>query len=53
MNNNGLVGVNQRIIEGELARKKEQYLNHDDLAKIAELYDSNEVKSITITFFIF
>ncbi|KAL5077817.1 hypothetical protein RYX36_016801 [Vicia faba] len=43
MDNNGLVGVNQRIIDGELARKKEEYLNHEELAKIAELYDSNEV----------
>ncbi|XP_058788344.1 uncharacterized protein LOC131662540 [Vicia villosa] len=43
MDNNGLVGVNQRIIEGELARKKEEYLNHEELAKIAKVYDSNEV----------
>lgn len=48
MDNNGLVGVNQRIIDGELARKKEEYLNHEELAKIAKLYDSNEVKSIPI-----
>ncbi|XP_073224336.1 uncharacterized protein [Cicer arietinum] len=43
LDNKALAGVNQRIIEEELARKKEEFLNHEDLAKIAKLYDSNEV----------
>ncbi|GAU21054.1 hypothetical protein TSUD_132660 [Trifolium subterraneum] len=43
LDNNGLVGVNQRIIEEELARKKEEYLNHEELARIAKLYESSEV----------
>jgi hypothetical protein len=47
LDSNALVGVNQRIIDGELARKKEEYLNHEELAKIAKLYDSNEVISIS------
>jgi hypothetical protein len=46
LDNNGLVGVNQRIIEEELARKKEEYLNHEELARIAKLYETNEVISI-------
>lgn len=47
LDNNALVGVNQRIIDEELARKKEEYLNHEELAKIAKLYNSNEVISIS------
>ncbi|PNX81082.1 putative serine-threonine protein plant-type, partial [Trifolium pratense] len=31
------------MIEEELARKKEEYLNHEELARIAKLYESNEV----------
>jgi len=47
LDNNALVGVNQRIIDAELARKKEEYLKHEELAKIAKLYESNEVISIS------
>ena len=51
LDSNALVGVNQRVIDGELARKKEEYLNHEEFAKIAKLYDANEVISISILYF--
>ncbi|KAL2322293.1 hypothetical protein Fmac_026672 [Flemingia macrophylla] len=38
-----LAGGNQRIIEKELAKKKGEYLNHEELAHIAQLYESNKV----------
>ncbi|KAK7401034.1 hypothetical protein VNO78_12345 [Psophocarpus tetragonolobus] len=40
---NGLNGVNQRIIEKELAKKKEEYLINEGLAHIVKHYESNKV----------
>lgn len=44
-----MVGVNQRIIEEQLAWKKQEYLNHGALEMIAELYESNKVISLPIS----
>jgi len=41
-----LVGVSQRIIDKELAKKKEEYLNNEELAQIAKQYESNKVISV-------
>ncbi|TKY46606.1 Proline-rich receptor protein kinase PERK3 [Spatholobus suberectus] len=38
-----LVGLNQRIIEKELGKKKKEYLDNEELAQIAILYESNKV----------
>ncbi|RDX86985.1 Proline-rich receptor-like protein kinase PERK3, partial [Mucuna pruriens] len=43
VDNRTLVGVNQRIIEKELAKKQEEYLNNEELAEIAKHYASNKV----------
>ncbi|XLU52224.1 hypothetical protein S245_046872 [Arachis hypogaea] len=36
-------GLNRRIVAEEAARKMEEYLQNDELAQIAKLYESNEV----------
>lgn len=38
-----MVGANQRIIEEQAARKKEEYLHNEELAQMAKLFESNEV----------
>lgn len=39
-------GANQKIIEAEVARKKEEYMNNEELAHIYEMYKSMKVTSI-------
>ncbi|MED6125457.1 hypothetical protein PIB30_068739 [Stylosanthes scabra] len=36
-------GVSRRIVAEEIERKMEEYLQNDELAQIAKLYESNEV----------
>ncbi|KAG4402765.1 hypothetical protein AAZX31_02G260100 [Glycine max] len=46
-----MFGANQKMIEAQAARKKEEYLNNPELAQISELYKSEKVgfKIETIT----
>jgi hypothetical protein len=41
-------GANKKIIEAEVARKKQEYMQNEELAYIFELYKSMQVKLIQV-----
>ena len=43
-----MFGANQKMIEAQAARKKEEYLNNPELAQISELYKSEKVIQILV-----
>ncbi|KAK7316596.1 hypothetical protein RJT34_00180 [Clitoria ternatea] len=43
VDNRAMIGANQKIIENVLIGKKEEYLQNEELAQIAKLFESNEV----------
>ena len=50
-----MVGASQWVIEAEVAKKKEEYLNNQELVQIFKLYKSKKVISIPVNnlFFFF
>ena len=42
-----MLGANQKMIEAQAARKKEEYLNNSEPAQIFKLYRSEKEKEVT------
>jgi len=38
-----MIGANQKMVEAQVARKKEQYMNNEDIARIFQQYKSEKV----------
>lgn len=38
-----MFGANQKMVEKQVARKKKQYMNNEDIARTFQLYKSEKV----------
>ncbi|BAT80905.1 hypothetical protein VIGAN_03053000 [Vigna angularis var. angularis] len=38
-----MFGANQKMVEAQVARKKEKYMNNEDIARTFQLYKSEKV----------
>lgn len=43
-----MIGANKKIIDAQVAKKKEEYVNNEKLADVFKLYKSKKVISIPV-----